>query len=252
MLVKGVWNPTRVGTFMLKKELLQALAYLFVVEGVVADKRGEQCVKIREGLGAGCLALHGVEEVDDLAECRTEVTGRLAGCISGYAGEAATKEIFKIPAYAVDAEKAEIVDVHRSGCMRLVDLRWIDAVQPVLRADNGGDVLVQPLQRPAGVGTLFHPPVFKIEVLVDKVDIAEYLLCVTESAVLMAVDDVALAASNSPVEKSVFSTRFCTPSTVGWFSPASSCSAPAHLRRVWRPLSCLACRRHEGPGRWRR
>ena len=101
MFVKGVWKPTR--------------------EVVVADEGREERVEVREGLGAGGLALEGVEEVDDLAEGRAEVLCGGAFGLAGGAGEADGEEVLEVPADAVDAEEAEVVNVHRATHVRFAD-----------------------------------------------------------------------------------------------------------------------------------
>ena len=111
--------------------------------------------------------------------------------LAGGAGEADGEEVLEIPADAVDAEEAEVVDVHGAAHVRLADFGRINLVEPVDLADLARDVVVQALERVAHVAVFLDAPVHLLEVAVDEVE-ACAVDHVADAGVLLAVDDVRL------------------------------------------------------------
>ena len=191
MLVNGVWNPTRVGMLMLKMNSCSACLTSGYVRRVVAHEGREQGVEVGDGLSAGRLALEGVEEIDDLPERAAQVPGRRALHLALDPLEPLAQEVQQVPAHAVDGKQVQVVDVEVPLGVGVADLGRVDAVQPVLGGDLGGDVVVQPLQRIAHVAVFADLPVELLDVVVDQVDIGAGR-DLADLRVLLAVEDVGL------------------------------------------------------------
>ena len=170
-------------------ELLQRLPHLLVAEAVAADERREVGVHAGEGLRPRGLALQRVEEVRDLPEGGAEVARRPALRLAGRPLEPLRQQVAEVPADAVDGEQVEVVDVQVAVEVRAADLRRIEPLEPVGRADVAGDVVVQPLQAEPHVRVFGDLPVAAVEVAVHERD-ARRVGDGAQRAVLLAVDDV--------------------------------------------------------------
>ena len=111
--------------------------------------------------------------------------------LAGGAGEADGEEVLEVPADAVDAEEAEVVDVHGAAHVRFADLGGVNLVEPVDLADLARDMVVEALERVAHVAVFLDAPVHLREVAVDEVE-AGAVDHVADLRVLLAVDDVGL------------------------------------------------------------
>ena len=175
-------------------KLLQALLNTFVIKIIVTDEWCQIGVETRECLCAGGFALHCVEEVDNLSQSRAQVLCRAALNLARNTREASHKKVFQIPTNAVNAQESQIVNMDVSRLVSLFNLFRINTFQPVLRTDDGCNMLIQTLQRVRRVGALFYPPVIQVDILVDNIHIRQQLLGVAHTLVLLAIDDVSLCS----------------------------------------------------------
>ncbi len=157
----------------------------------MAYEGGEEGVEIAEGLGAGGLALEGVEEIDDLAEGGAEVARGAAFGFSGGAAEAAAEQVLEVPSHAVDTEQAEVVHMEVAVGVCVAHLGAVDFVEPVCLADFAGDVVIEALERVGHVAVFLDFPVEALEVLVDEFDIG-LLDHFADARVLVAVEHIGL------------------------------------------------------------
>ena len=176
----------------IEEELLQTLLHLRIVEVVVTYIRRKESIEVRESLRSGSFALHGIEEIHDLSEGGTQMAGGCALRLTFHPLEAYQKQVAQVPAHAVNTQKAEVVNVQRTGTMGLGYLFRIEFAEPVLRSDARRYVLVEPLERIGGVGALLHPPVVQSEIIVDDVEVREQLLALSDFLVLLAVEHIGL------------------------------------------------------------
>lgn len=107
-----------------------------------------------------------------------------------HAAEADQQQVAQIPPHAIDTQEAQIVDVQGAGAVGIGNLLRVEFAEPVLRGNARGDVLVEPLERIGGVGTLLHAPVLQPEVVVDDVEVGEELLRLPDLLVFLAVEHV--------------------------------------------------------------
>ena len=147
------------GHIEIKYKFLQCLLNGFVIHIVIAYKRGAVCVKGRPRLGAGAFALRRKRRIDDLAQKSAEMLGGLGLNLAGYAAEAELQKLHQIPAGAVGAEKAQVVDMYLAGQMRLADFIRIDLVQPVAFRKGFANIVVKTVNRLLRVGVFIDLPV---------------------------------------------------------------------------------------------
>ena len=157
------------GDVDVEDEFLDGLFDLGVGELVVVNVGGEEGVERGEGLGTGCFALEGIEEVGDLAEGGAEVLGWFAFGFAGDAAEALDEEVVEIPTDTVDGDGVEIVNVKVAIFVCLADFGRIDFVEPVYFADFGGDVVVEALKGEGHVGVFVDFPIEFVDIGVDEV-----------------------------------------------------------------------------------
>jgi hypothetical protein len=86
------------------------------------------------------------------------------------------------------------VDMKIPLFMRMLDLRGVDAVQPVLRGDSRCDLAVDPLERVGGVAVFLDSPVQVLEVVLNEIDPCRGRE-ISYLGVLASVEDICLAVS---------------------------------------------------------
>ena len=107
---------------------------------VVVDEGGAVGVEGGPGLGAGGLALGGEGGVDHLAQEGAEVLGGARFHLPLHAAEAVHQKLPQVPARAVGAEEAEIVDMGVAGFVGLAHVLGVDLVEPVFLGEGLPDV----------------------------------------------------------------------------------------------------------------
>ncbi len=184
-------NPR--GHVDVEDEFLKGLFDLVVGQLVVGDEGGKVGVEIGEGLGPRRFPLQGVEEVDDLTQGWTKMTGGAAFHLSLDPFESLDQEIPQVPPAAIDGEEPKVMDMEIPADMGLANFRRVDTVQPVLGGDGGGDVVVQSLEGVTHVAVFVDAPILAHDILVHGLfHVQEHGADVSDVFVLLAVENVGL------------------------------------------------------------
>ncbi len=174
-------------------ELLQALLHLLEGHVIVVDKGGAVGVEGGPGLGAGGLALSGEGGVDHLAQEGAEVLGGARFHLALHAAEAVHQQLPQIPARAVGAEEAEIVDMGVAAFVSLAHVLGVDLVEPVFLGEGLPDVVVEAVDAALHVGVFLGAPVLVVQIVGEHVDGgADHGVDLPGGPALLPIEDVGL------------------------------------------------------------
>ena len=181
-------------------ELLEGLLHLVVREVVLANERRAVGVETAPRLRPCRLALGGERGVDDLAQEAAKVPGGLGLDLARHAAEAPDEKLPQVPACAVRAEEAQIVDVGVAGFVALTHLGGVYLVQPVMPGEELADVVVQAVDGPLLVGVLLGLPVAVLEVAAEHFyGRADKRVEAAGAGAFLAVEDERLCRAGVPV-----------------------------------------------------
>ena len=154
----------------IEDEFLQGLLDRRIIEMVVTNKRRTVGVKRRPGLGSRTFTLRGEGGIDELAQKRAQMARRLGLYFSRDSAKTMNQDLPQIPAGAVGAKKAEVVDMDGSALMGIADFIGVDFMQPIVFCKSFANVVVQAVDRLLRVGILTDLPVAVIQVIGKHAD----------------------------------------------------------------------------------
>ncbi len=176
----------------IEHELLEALLHLRVSQLVVANKRRQISIEIRECLGASRFTLQRIKKVYDLTESTPKVLGGITLNLFAHALESLDQEILEVPTATVGGEQAEIMDMEIGVNMSGADILRIHLVEPITSRDRRGDIVVEPLDRETHVAVLFESPVGAAKIIFHQFVIRNGGVDIAHLAMLIAVQDISL------------------------------------------------------------